>query len=48
MSVVRCHECDKHIDTDYDSEHFVSEFESIKFAGRCYDSLTDEELENLI
>ncbi len=22
MSVVYCHECDKHIDTDYNVEHF--------------------------
>lgn len=23
MSVVRCEECDKFIDTDYDAEHFI-------------------------
>ena len=22
MSVVYCHDCDKHIDTDFDAEHF--------------------------
>lgn len=23
MSVVYCHECDKHIDTDFEAEHFI-------------------------
>lgn len=30
MSVQYCHECDKHIDTDYDAEHFDAHKITIK------------------
>jgi hypothetical protein len=45
MSVVRCEECERQIDLDFDSEHFISEHESLVLAGRCADNLTDADAE---
>lgn len=47
MGVVRCEECEKQIDLDYDSDHFISEHESLALAGRCSELLTEEEIETL-
>ena len=47
MSVVRCEECEQQIDLDFNSEHFISEYESKELDGRCAEQLTDEEVETL-
>jgi hypothetical protein len=47
VSMQYCEECNKSIDTDFNSEHFISEYESKELAERCSESLTEEETELL-
>lgn len=35
MSVMYCHDCDKHVDTDFNVEHFTAD-------GGCIDTLYEE------
>jgi hypothetical protein len=35
MSIVRCEDCEKFIDTDYDTEHFIDGTEHCNICWNC-------------
>ena len=41
MSIVYCHYCDKHIDTDFDAEHFDTQFKEFKCIIQEIDSIKE-------